>query len=344
MAKTIKNNIRLGAFVVTAVALFIVGVYSIGNRQNLFGASFHLRAQFSNVGGLQPGNNVRYAGINVGSVINMEFINDTTLQVNMRFDDEVRSIIKKDAVASIGSDGLVGNVIVNITPGNGDAPLAESGDLLASYRRTDTDDLLSTLGNTNENIAILSLNLLEITDKLNSGQGTLPRLINDPAMATDISTTLRNLRLATDNLLSMSTQLQTTLDQVAAGQGNLGYLLTDTTLSGQVEMLTSRLDTILVARTEPVLADLQRTGTDLAASSAELRTALETLNQGDGLANALLRDTAATNDLREILENLNEGTLRFSEDMEALQHNFLFRRYFKKLEKERKKQAEGLSR
>lgn len=338
MAKTAKNTVRLGIFVTVSIALFTAAIYYIGNQQNLFGTKYKISAQFNNVGGLRSGNNVRYAGINVGSVSNIVFVNDSTLQVDMQLNESVRGVIKKDAVASIGSDGLVGNVIVNITPGTGNLPPVEDGDFIASYSRVETDDILKTLGNWNENIAILSLNLLEITEKLNKGQGTLPRLISDPAMAKDIAMTLHNLRMTTETLRATGQQLKATVDHVNSGGGTIGHLLYDTTLVTQMEDFTVRLDTYIVNQTEPILADLQRTGEDLASSSAELKLALETLNRGEGLATTILRDTSAANDLKIILENLNEGTAKFSEDMEALKHNFLFRRYFKKQEKERKKQ------
>ena len=333
MAKEIKNTIRLGIFVTVAIALFTAGVYYIGNRQNLFGAKYRISTHFNNVGGLQVGNNVRYAGINVGSVADITFLNDSTLRVDMQLNDKVKNVIKKDATASIGSDGLVGNVIVNISPGGGNMPPAENGDILASFSRTDTDDILKTLGNTNENIAILAMNLLEITEKLNEGQGTLPLLIRDSIMGANVTRSLYNLRATTEQVKLTSKQLRESVDLAVQGEGMLGYLLKDTTLPHQLEGFVSRFDTMLFKEIEPIFSDLQKSSEDLATTSAQLKDAVAMLNKGDGLAHTILQDTAAASVLKIILENVNEGTDRFNENMEALKHNFFFRRYFKKLEK-----------
>ena len=333
MAKQIKNTVRLGIFVTLAIALFTASVYYIGNRQNLFATKYRISTHFNNVGGLQPGNNVRYAGINVGSVTDIVFVNDSTLRVDMQLNNKVANIIKKDATASIGSDGLVGNVIVNISPGNGNKPPAKNGDIIASFSRTDTDDILKKLGNTNESIAILAMNLLEITEKLNEGQGTLPLLIRDSIMGSNISQSLNNLRLTTEQVRLTSEQIRGSVDMAGQGEGMLGYLLKDTTLPHQLENFVTRFDTMLFNEVEPIFSALQKSSEDLAVTSAQLKKAVSMLNDGNGLAHTVLQDSAVAQDLRVILENVNEGTNRFSENMEALKHNFLFRRYFKRLEK-----------
>lgn len=334
-----KNTVRLGLFVLLGISLFTAGVYYIGNQQNLFGAKYRLSALFNNVGGLQVGNNVRYAGINVGNVVDIVFVNDSTLRVDMRLDDKVRHIIKKDATASIGSDGLVGNTIVNISPGIGNRSPAHDGDILASYSRVGTEDIMKTLGNTNENIAILSLNLLEITDKLNRGQGTLPRLIRDSTMARDVTIALQNLRQTTEYILLASQELNRTMAQLTEGQGLVPYLLEDTTIASSLESTVDHIDGIVTGQVEPMFEELRRTGEELSATTAELKAAVDLIRNGEGLAGTLLQDTATVNDLRSILNNVDEGTARFNENMEAMRHNFLFRRYFKKQEKEKEKAA-----
>ncbi len=337
MAKEIRNTVRLGIFVTAGVLLFTIAIYYVGNEQNLFGAKFHLSTVVNNANGLRVGNNVRYAGIVVGSVDDIVFVNDSTLRIEMLLEERVRDFIRKDAVASIGTDGLVGNVIVNISPGTGNQPRAKEGEIIASYSRLDPNAMLETLGSTNDNIAVLSEKLLEISKNLNEGQGTLPLLIRDADMAVDVAQTLKNLRQATESLTRTSKELQQAMGEISKGKGTLGYLIHDETLPHQLESLATRLDSLLIVETRPVIENLQKSSRDLAASSAQLKAATQALEDGDGLATTILKDTAAANNLRDILGNLEEGTAQFSEDMEALKHNFLFRRYFKKLEKENKK-------
>ncbi len=339
MAKEIRNTVRLGIFVIVGVVLFTIAVYFVGSEQNLFGSKFRLSTVVSNANGLRIGNNVRYAGIVVGSVDDIVFVNDSTLRIEMILEERVRDFIRKDAVASIGTDGLVGNVIVNISPGTGNQPRAKDGEIIAYYSRPDPNSMLETLDTTNDNVAVLSKKLLEISMNLNEGQGTLPLLLRNAEVAVDVAQTLKNLRQATESLTRTSMELQRAMGQISEGKGTLGYLLHDETLPHQLENLTTRLDSLLIEETRPVMENLQKSSRDLAASSAQLMAATQALEAGDGLAATILKDTAAANNLRDILRNLNEGTARFSEDMEALKHNFLFRRYFKKLEKEQKKKG-----
>src|SRR6478736_5095986 len=117
MEKTTSQKIRLGIFVIIGLALFIVTVYFIGQKQKLFGGTNDLYTVFNNVNGLELGNNVRYSGVNVGTVSEIIMINDTTIKVTMMIDDAIFHHIKKNAIATIKSDGLVGNMIINIVPG-----------------------------------------------------------------------------------------------------------------------------------------------------------------------------------------------------------------------------------
>lgn len=340
MAKEITNTIRLGIFVTIGVALFTIAIYYIGSRQNLFGKIFHISTYINNANGLQVGNNVRYSGITVGSVERIIFQNDSTLKVDMKLDEEVKNFIKKDAVASIGTDGLVGNVLVNISPGLGNMPPVEEGDIITSFTRTDPNDLLKTLGNTNENIALLSLNLLEIAEKINEGDGTVSRLLGDSQMAEDIAFSVSNLRTVTNNFVQMSEQLQLSIDNISAENGTLGYLLHNNTLPEKMEALATRMDSLIIEETKPIIANLKTSAEDIASSTTQLESALKTMNEGEGLATTVLRDTSAAQDMKEILKNLNEGTAGFNENMEALKHNFLFKKYFKKQEKEKRKKKD----
>lgn len=339
MARETSNSVRLGAFVTLGILLFTIGVYYIGNRKNLFGDRYHLSTLVQNANGLQVGNNVRYVGIVVGSVESIDFLSDTILKVNMVLDGKVNEHIRQDAVASIGLDGLVGNVIVNISPGNGEQPPAKDGSIIAFYSRLDPNDMLNTLGNTNNNIALLSLKLLEITENLNNGHGTIPLLIRDTLMADHFSNTIKNLQMASENLVQLSHEMQQSLEYISKGKGTLGYLLQDENLPLQLEQFAMHLDSLFIGQTAPVIANLNQSAEDISEISHNLKSATQALNKGNGLATALLNDTVAAENLRQILVNLDEGTARFNENMEALKHNFLFRKYFKKKEKEKADKA-----
>src|SRR5689334_12869651 len=108
MSKELTRNIRLGIFVLAGTVFIIVMLYLIGSKQNLFGSTFRISAQFYTVNGLMEGNNVRFAGIDVGTVEKVEIISDSTVNVVMLIEEKIRPYIKKNAIASVGTDGLMG--------------------------------------------------------------------------------------------------------------------------------------------------------------------------------------------------------------------------------------------
>ena len=341
MKKENKNAARVGLFVILSVLLFMVGFYLIGNNQNMFGKRFLISTTFHSVNGLKKGNVVRFNGIDVGSISEIDFLNDSTLQVIMRIEKKVKPFIKKDATASIGSEGLVGNMLVNISPG-GIAPPVEDGDVIRSYSRVDTEDLLDALGNTNENIAIISKNLLDITAKMNSGQGIIANLLENESMSDDLAGTLRHLHQTVRVLESATQQVNELFIAINNGEGMAGQILKDSLFVPTLVRSSERLDTALIGlnqlvdKTDPILVNLLSTSKKLDDASAHLDTLIQHIDRGKGAVGALLHDDLLRQDLKQTMSNLNEGTKRFSEDMEALKRNIFFRKYFKEQSKKNK--------
>ena len=321
MAKTTIENLKLGVFVTMGAILLVIAIYLIGNRQSMFGETFTISTVFKNANGLQKGNNVRFSGINVGTVNSLEMINDTTIRVNMIIEEKMKRHIKKDAVATIGSDGLVGSMILNLIPGKGSASLIEEGDELISYSKIATQDMLSTLNTTNENAAMLTADLLKVTQAMTKGKGTLGRLLNDTLMATNLNLTISNLKNA-------STQANVTIREL-------------NTIVSQIDMQHSIAAAIFADSIGGV--KVKSTITHLEHSSKEIDSLIRSLNgitreikNGNGALHYLTTDTLLVDKLQTTIMNIEEGTTRFNENMEALKHNFLTRRYFKKLEKQNK--------
>src|ERR1035437_7874398 len=134
MKKKTGNKIRLGIFVFIGITLFIAGIYFIGQRQQLFSSTFHVSGIFKDISGLQVGNNVRFSGINVGIVDDIQQITDSTVKVDMLVEARTRKFIKKNAKAIIGSDGLMGNKIVLIVPGTAGQPELSDNDIIETSR------------------------------------------------------------------------------------------------------------------------------------------------------------------------------------------------------------------
>ena len=147
MKKDTSNKIRLGIFISLGIAVFIFGIYFIGERQQLFRGTFRVSGVFKDIAGLQAGDNVRLSGINVGTVENISIVSDTSVRVEIVIDESTRKFIKKDAVASIGSEGLMGNKILVITPGTGEKMEIENNDTLETVQPINMDDILDIIKN-----------------------------------------------------------------------------------------------------------------------------------------------------------------------------------------------------
>lgn len=308
---------------ILSTVILVITVYLIGQKKDIFSNTINLRVKFGNANGLQAGNNVRLSGINVGSVLSVVIQNDSTIEVTMRIREDVRLHIKQNAIATIGTDGLMGNMLVNISPGKGDAQIVNDGDLLQTYSRIKTDDILKTLTTTNENAALLTSDLLEIVQEIKQGKGTVSYLLNDTSLRQQVFITVSNLKRATAQTNEVLSQLNQISTSVKVGNGLAGWVINDTTTQVKIKSTLEGLET----------ASLK-----INSSIDNLNQMLSDLGEGEGAIPALMKDTAMANDLRITLKNLNVGSGKFSEDMEALRHHFLFRKYFRDKEKEKKKE------
>ena len=197
---TKKFKVRLGLFVAGGIALFVITIFIIGKQKNLFNPVFKLTSTFYNVSGLQVGNNIRFSGINVGTVDNISIINDSTVRVDMLIRKEVKKFIKSDCGVAIGSEGLIGDKLLTITQGSTDAPLAKEGQELISKEPVEMNAIMASLAVTADNAQIITQQLAEIMVKVNSGQGTLGKLIADTTIAENIDKTILNLRKSSKGL------------------------------------------------------------------------------------------------------------------------------------------------
>ncbi len=197
---TQKFKIRLGLFVAGGLALFVIAIFIIGKQKNLFNPVFRLTTIFYNVSGLQVGNNIRFSGINVGTVDNITIINDSTVRVDMLIKKDVQRFIKTDCEAGIGSAGLIGDRLLVITQGSTEAHIVKDGQQIGSREPVETDAIMASLRVTAYNAEIVSNQLAEIMMKVNSGEGTIGRLIQDTTIAENLSQTIVNIKRSSKGL------------------------------------------------------------------------------------------------------------------------------------------------
>lgn len=326
MRNSTSQNLRLGIFVVTGLVLFVLAVYYIGNRQNMFGNPTKISSVFKNVNGLQNGNNVRYSGVNVGTVKGITILNDTSICVDMYIDEKTIGLIKKSSTATISSDGLVGSMIINIIPGNeGSSEVVKSGDTIKSISKIATADMLTTLNTTNENAALLTADLLKITNAINEGEGVLGSLIMDKEMATNVKNTLANLQKTSRRAAGALANLEKFTSEINLEESAAGVLLSDTTSA---------------KRLVGVIKSLNRSASEIEDMTGNLNAFSAEIKNGEGALDHIINDTSFVASLDSTLKNIEEASEKFNENMEALKHNFLFRGYFRRMARQKEKLEE----
>ncbi len=215
---------KLGLFVLIGLVGFVVTIYFVGKQKNLFGSTFHLKALFKTVSGLKIGNNVRFSGINIGTVDNIEILTDTSVLVSLVVKKEIQQFIKADAKASIGSDGLMGDKVLTISPGTSNKGEVKDNELIASKSAIEMDDVMSSVKTSVDNAAIISTQLAQFSYKMNSGTGALSKLISDEQFSNSLKGTLVNLETSSTEFARFMTKMN---------NGKLGKALDSTMINIQ---------------------------------------------------------------------------------------------------------------
>jgi phospholipid/cholesterol/gamma-HCH transport system substrate-binding protein len=315
-----KQSIRLGLFVFTGIVFLITALYLIGSKQNLFGANFSLYARFKNVNGLMKGNNVRFAGIDIGTVESVAILNDSTVEVRMVIDKELQNIIRANSVASIGTDGLMGNKLINILPVNKSAQLVENGDIINSESPIEMKDIIKTLNQTNENVLAISSNLRSVTNDFNT-KNTLWTLLMDTVVAAHVKTSIVNLKLVSDNTLLATGDVRAITKGIKSGKGSLGALITDTSITANIRQTVVKIN---------------RISDSTAIISGNVSELLRNLKEGNGALGVLINDTTLAQNLNRSLHNINKSSKGLAENMEALKNTWPLKRYYKKKARRKK--------
>ena len=314
MEKTISEKLRLGIFMLVGTILFIAIVYIIGSKQQLFGNTEKIKAVFYNVNGLQIGNNVRYSGINVGTVREISMLNDTAIIIEMAINRKSFQFIKKNASISIGSDGLVGNMVVNIVPNKGDSEPILPGDVLIGIKKVQADDMINTLSTTNSNTALLTSDLLKITNEIMNGQGSISLLLNDKDLASDITESIRELKYTS----------QATRKSIQSLESLIGSLDKKDNVVGLMK------DTAVARHIVNIVVNLEKSTKKIDTVVQNLNLAVLNAKDGKGAINYLSNDPSLVKKIDTTMTNINESSKLLNENLEALKHNFLFKGYFKK--------------
>ena len=211
---------KLGMFVIIGLVLFIATIYLVGRQKNLFGSTFRLNAQFKTVSGLKVGNNVRFAGITVGTVDEITLITDTSVEVHLLIKKEVQKFIKSDASVGIGSDGLMGDKVITIMPGTFTKNPVKDGDMVVSRKAIEMEDVMSSVKTSVDNAGIITAQLAQFSYKMNNGNGALSKLMTDQEFSQNIKNTLVHLQTSSSEFAKFTAKMNN-------GKGALSKMVSD---------------------------------------------------------------------------------------------------------------------
>ena len=228
MKTTASQKTKMGIFTAAGILILIVAIFIIGKKKNIFGDTFAIYGTFNNVGGLQEGNNIRFAGINIGTVEEISIISDSLIRVDMVLQSKIRPFLKSNSFASIGSDGLMGDKLITITAGKDNSVLLPNGGRIITLNPLDFDKSIAKLTNVASNAEIISAQLAAITVQIGEGKGSVGRLLYSDQLARNVEGTANNAERITASLADMA-------GEIRSGKGSLGRLLYNDTLAKSLE-------------------------------------------------------------------------------------------------------------
>ena len=321
-----KQRVKLGAFVIGGVLLFIIAAIFIGSASNFFSKTFVVSGIFKNVEGLKEGDKVWLSGVQIGTVKTVRIVTVGEVVVSLSLKEKQNDFIRKNATASIGSDGLIGNKIVVIQPGNS-PEVIQDGDTINAVSPADTQQLINIAKEVGENTRSITLDLKTISSKINKGQGIIGELLNEGAFSKELRLTVHNLKATGENTTRATAELSGLVHDMKHGTGLLPTLISDTSFKSTFAQ---------------ALVNVKKVSKNAEVMSKSLESITAKMNDRDNAVGVLLADTVFAHKLQNTMKNTESATHKLDENMEALKHNFLTRGYFRKKARQEKKEKEKL--
>ncbi|WP_372772425.1 MlaD family protein [Mangrovibacterium sp.] len=301
MINSKHHTLKLGLLVTTGLFLFILAIYFLGANQNLFTSKIMVKSYLVDAAGLIEGNKIRYAGVTVGTVTDVQIVSDTSVMVGMSINQKVREFIRKDSKVEIGQEGLMGSKILLIHPGTMGAGPIEDNDVLVSIQALTIDDLLRDAETVIANSRVVLSNLADISNKINHGEGDLAMLLNENRMATRVDQ-------ISEQLLLISTNTNEVIQKINHGDGDLGKLVNDSLITGSTVQLLNKFNEVSM---------------QVAGLLGELQLFANELTQGDGLAHQVTYDSEMTQKVDSTITNLNNGIDEIVETAQAIRESWI---------------------
>lgn len=316
MAKTDNRKaITVGVFLAVGLIIFILGVFTLGGQQKSFARNINISALFEDVSGLKKGNDVWFSGVKVGTISSIRFVGTSKVNVKMKVDQNTQQYIHRNSGVHISSDGLIGNKIIVIDGGNPRAPVVQDGDVLMAEKILSTDDIMKTLQNNNQNLLAITTDFKLLSHKILQGKGTVGALLADSSMGVQLRNSMRNLEATTKSAALLTAQLNKFSNKMNTKGGLADKLLTDTATFNRIKVAA---------------AQLQQAANNASVLTNNLNKASDKLNSTDNIIGVLLNDPKGAVKVQTTLNNLQLGSVKLNDDLEAVQHNFFLKGFFNK--------------
>ncbi|MHB9056504.1 MAG: MlaD family protein [Paludibacteraceae bacterium] len=317
MIKTTNKALRVGLFVFSAILIFVVAIYLIGSKDNLFKSKTRIKTSFSDIRGVVVGNNVRFSGITVGKVssIYMKSADEVILELDIV--NNYKKHIYKDAVVEITQDGLMGSKLINISTGTATAGSVEEGSYLKGKEGIDVENMLSQARDilVQANSAVISLK--SIANKIDTGDGDLGRLVNDNTLTTQLATTTQRLNSTLANIDQITQKMNN-------GEGDFAALINNNQFTNKTSSILSQLNST-AERTNQVADDLAKT--------------TNSINNGGGTINMLLNDQITAQKIDTAITKVQSSLQQFDRTAKAIEDSWIVKLFSKKKKKDVQKDS-----
>lgn len=318
-----KRAVIVGIFIFLGLAILVMTILTLGSQKKTFGDSVGVKSFFDNVNGLQKGNNIWFSGVKVGTIKSITIRGNGKVEVDMNVEDKSAGFIKKDALAKLSTDGLIGNKIIEIYGGSPESASITQGDTLSGAKLLSTDAMMNTLSKNNDNILAITNDLKVITQGIAQGKGSIGKLLTSDELADNLNNTVLTVQKASENLERLSANISNYTASLNKEGSFANDLVSDTVVFSRLRGTMTQLQDV-AAQANKVVSNLQTTTTTLNNG----------LNNKKTPAGMFLNDEKTADGMKATLQNLESASKKLDEDLEAIQHNFLFRKYFKKKAKE----------
>jgi phospholipid/cholesterol/gamma-HCH transport system substrate-binding protein len=306
-----KKALRLGIFIASALILFIVAIYLIGSKQNLFSSNTEVHASFKDIRGLMSGNIVRFAGINIGTVSDIRIVADSSIIVTMLIRDSYTEYIYKNSVVQIGQEGLMGGKIVLISTGDPNTGKVEQGDYLPVSTGLDIQAMIVQATEMFDEAKNMVASLSSIAEKMDQGDGDIARLINDNSITTNLARTTSSLNASLSDVNKITTKINN-------GEGDLGKLVNDDAITTEMNRIMVNL-TATTRQTDSLVNQLHQTS--------------YSINHGEGVIPRLLNDRQMGLSVDTAIANVDQGVVEITKAAETIANSWIFRIFSKKKDK-----------